>query len=495
MNAWAPTALATARDAAGALRLPDKMLISGEWCDSAGGGRMEVVNPYTEEALGTIPAGNGEDVARAVGAARQAFADGPWRRMSGRERGNLLRRIAGLLREHQEEFALLECLDNGKPIGESRWAAPAAAEVFEYYAGWADKYHGEVVPLKNGDLSIVTHEPVGVIGCIIPWNFPTTQACFKVAPAIAMGNSAVLKPAEQCSLPSLRLAELCEQGGLPPGVLNVVTGMGEEAGNALCTAAGVDAIAFTGSTETGRLVMQAASGTLKKISLECGGKSPDVIFADANLDQAIQGAFVGMFYNQGEVCNAGSRLLVASSIYDTVVQGLVDRARSLRLGDPLDPQTELGCLVSREQLERVVGYINIGEQEGASLLTGGKTWGEKGFFVEPTIFADVDPGMRIFQEEIFGPVLTVTRFDSDEDAIRLANDTAYGLAAGIWTQDISRALRVSSEIQAGTVWVNTFGPFDIASPWTGHKQSGIGTEWGRNMLEFVTIPKSTWIAR
>jgi aldehyde dehydrogenase (NAD+) len=495
MNAWVMPALPEARKAVSTLQLPTAMLIDGEWCESASGDLIEAVNPYTEEVITTVPSGDREDIARAVKAARRAFTDGPWARMSGRERGRCLLRIADLIRRHQEEFALLECIDNGKPISESQWAAPAAAEVFEYYAGWADKYHGEVIPLKNGDLNFLVHEPVGVIGGIIPWNYPTTQPSFKIAPAVAMGNSIVLKPAEQCSLPALKLAELCLEGGIPSGVLNVVPGIGENAGAALCGADGVDAITFTGSTDTGRLVMQAASGTLKRVSLECGGKSPDIIFADAVLDHAIEGAFAGMFENQGEVCNAGSRLLVESSIYDVVVSGLIDRARVLRLGDPLDPQTQMGCLVSREQMERVLKYIQIGKDEGASLMTGGGRWGENGFFVEPTIFSDVNPAMRIFQEEIFGPVLTVTRFDSDEEAVNIANDTIYGLAAGIWTRDVSRAHRVSSRIRAGTVWVNTFGPFDIASPWTGYKQSGIGTEWGRNMLDFVTIPKVTWIGR
>jgi acyl-CoA reductase-like NAD-dependent aldehyde dehydrogenase len=333
------------------------------------------------------------------------------------------------------------------------------------------------------------------VAAIIPWNFPTTQATFKTVPAIAMGNSVVLKPAEQCSLTALRLGELCREAGLPEGVWNVVTGVGEEAGTALSQLEGVDAVAFTGSTETGRLVMQAASGTLKKVSLECGGKSPNIIFADADLDAAVQGAFVGMFYNQGEVCNAGSRLLVHDDIFDQVVERLTRMARELRLGDPLDRGTQMGCLVSREQLERNLRYVEVGLAEGATITTGGRRWGDHGYFLEPTIFTDVKSGMRIAQEEIFGPVLTVLRFSTKDEAIRLANDTIYGLAAGVWTRDVNTAHYVSARLQCGTVWVNLFGPFDIASPWTGYKQSGVGTEWGRNMLDFVTQPKSVWFAR
>lgn len=495
MSAWKIPSLGEAREAASALRLPDKMLIGADWCDAVGGKRLDVINPYTENVIGTVPAGDSRDIAKAVRVAGAAFTESPWARMSGRARGRCLFQIADLIRKHQAELAFLECLDNGKPISESQWAGPAAAEVFEYYGGWADKYHGEIVPLKSGSLNMVMHEPVGVVGAIVPWNFPTTQPAFKVAPAIAMGNSVILKPAEQCSLASLKLTELCLEAGLPPGVLNVVTGIGEKAGAALCAAEGVNAIAFTGSTETGKLVMQAASGTLKKVSLECGGKSPDIIFADADLDDAIQGAFVGMFANQGEVCNAGSRLLVEDAVYEVVIDSLTRKARDLRLGDPLDGDTQMACIVSREQMERSLNYIQIGQSEGAVLVAGGKRWGGHGFFVEPTIFSEVDPKTRIFQEEIFGPILTVTRFRGDDEAVQIANDSVYGLAAGLWTRDLRRAHDVSSRIQAGTVWVNTFGPFDIASPWTGHKQSGVGTEWGRNMLEFVTIPKSIWIAR
>lgn len=495
MSMWTIPTLAEAREKAASLRLPDSMLIADKWCASSNGEQLDVVNPYTEAVIGTVPAGTAEDVVAAVRAARQAFDSGPWRRMSARERGRCLFRVAELLRQHQEEFALIESLENGKPISESQWAGPAAAGVFEYYGGWADKYHGEIVPLASNHLNMVVHEPVGVLGAIVPWNYPTTQPSFKAVPAMAMGNSVVLKPAEECSLPALRLAQLCLEAGIPPGVLNVVTGVGEVAGAALSRADGVDAISFTGSTETGRLVMEAASKTLKRTSLECGGKSPNIIFADADLDAAVQGAVFGSFYNQGEVCNAGSRLLVEEDVYDEVLERVVAAANALRLGDPLDRGTDLGCLVSNAQLERSLRYIDIGLSEGATLVSGGKRWGDHGFFVEPTIFTEVTSRMRIFQEEIFGPIVTVSKFRGEDEAVALANDSTYGLAAGLWTHDLKRAHSMTGRLQSGTVWVNVFGPFDIASPWTGYKQSGVGTEWGRNMLEFVTVPKSIWIAR
>jgi acyl-CoA reductase-like NAD-dependent aldehyde dehydrogenase len=495
VSLWQIPEVGEVRKAAAQLRLPEKMFIDGTWRDSAGGQRLDVVNPYTEQVIGTIPAGTREDAAAAVAAARKAFDEGPWPRLSPRERARLLFRVAELLRKHQEEFAILECLDNGKPVTESQWAAIAAAGVFEYYGGWADKYYGEIVPLNSPFLNLVTRNPVGVIGAIIPWNFPTTQATFKTVPAIAMGNTVVLKPAEQCSLTALRMAELIQEAGIPDGVWNVVTGMGEDAGAALCELPGVDAVAFTGSSEVGRKVMAAASGTLKKVSLECGGKSPDIIFADADLDAAVPGAFSGMFYNQGEVCNAGTRLLVHEDIYDSVLERFVALAGDLRLGDPLDRDTQLGCLISSEQFERNLRYIEIGKAEGARLVAGGNRWGTQGYFVEPTIFTDVKSSMRIAQEEIFGPVLVVLPFGSTDEAVALANDSAYGLAAGLWTRDLHTAHDVSERLQAGTVWVNTFGPFDIASPWTGYKQSGVGTEWGRDILEFVTTPKSIWFPK
>lgn len=495
MAGWSIPSVVEAHRRADRLRLPNSMLIGDDWCHAASGSTLDVINPFTEKVIGTVPAGDEVDVARSVEVAQSTFENGPWRRMSTRDRGRALLRVAELLQQHQEEFALLECLENGKPIRESQWAGPAAAGVFEYYGGWADKYHGEVVPLGLPHLNLVVNEPVGVIGGITPWNFPTTQPSFKIAPAIAMGNSVVLKPAEQCSLPALKLAELCLAADIPPGVVNVVTGYGETAGAALTTSPGVDAISFTGSTETGRLVMSAASGTLKRISLECGGKTPNIVFADADLDAAVAGSIFGAFYNQGEVCNAGSRLLVEEHIYDEFLERLTQGTHALKLGDPMAADTELGCLVSGEQLQRTLDYIDIGVADGATLHMGGSRWGDQGFFVEGTIFTDVSPQMRIYQEEIFGPVVTVTKFRCDDEAVRLANDSAYGLAAGLWTRDVNRAHSIAGRLQTGTVWVNDFGPFDIASPWTGYKQSGFGTEWGRNMLDFVTIPKSIWIAR
>lgn len=494
MAGWQISGASDLRERAAQLPLPDQMWVGGAWSGAADGRTLEVIDPYTESGIVTVPAGGPADAVAAVAAARDAFDRGPWPRLSGRERARYLFRVAELIRQHQEEFALIESLDNGKPVRESQWAAPTAAEVFEYYAGWADKFHGEVVPLKSKHLNVVTHEPVGVVAAITPWNFPTTQATFKTVPAIAMGNTVVHKPAEWAPLTALLLARLCAEAGIPDGVWNVLTGVGEEAGAALCEQDGVDAIAFTGSTETGRLVMRAASRGLKPVSLECGGKSPHILFADADLDAAIPSACSGIFYNQGEVCNAGSRLLVQDEIYDEVLHRLVRSARELRLGDPLEPETQMGCLISAEQLARNLRYVELGLAEGAELVTGGRRWGERGFFLEPTVFTGVDNGMRIAREEIFGPVLSVLRFATPDQAVELANDSAYGLAAGLWTRDLGTARRVSERLRAGTVWVNTFGPFDIASPWTGWGHSGVGTEWGRNMLDFVTLPKSVWIA-
>ncbi|MGW5063887.1 aldehyde dehydrogenase family protein [Streptomyces sp. NPDC004096] len=495
MPLWAIPGLNEANRRANELKIPDKMLIGSEWCDAADGRRIDVINPFTEGTIGSIPKGGEQDVRRAVKAARKAFETGPWARMSGRERGQRLSRVADLIRLEQECFALLECIDNGKPVQESQWAALVAAEVFEYYGGWADKYHGEVVPLKHRHYNMVVHEPVGVIGAIVPWNFPTIQATQNIVPALAMGNSVILKPAEECSLAALKLGELCLEAGIPDGVVNIVTGLGEEAGAALCEARGVDAVIFTGSTRTGRSVMQAASGTLKRLSLGCSGKSPDLIFQDADLEAAVDNAFLGMFYNQGEVCNSSSRLLIHDSIYAEVVPMITARAGQLKLGDPLDRTTEMGCLVSQEHLDRNLQYIDIGVKESAVLAAGGLRREGRGYFLEPTVFIDVAPETRIFQEEIFGPVLTVTRFRDDDEAVALANNSDYGLAAGVWTRDVKRAQDVASRLQAGTVWVNMFGYLDIASPWTGYKQSGTGTAWGRNALDFVTVPKSIWYAR
>jgi aldehyde dehydrogenase (NAD+) len=414
--------------------------------------------------------------------------------MSGWERAKILRRIAELIRSEQERFAILESWDNGKPISESKWAAVAAADVFDFYAGWADKFHGEQIPLKNNHLDILIHEPRGVIGCITPWNFPTTQPTFKAVPAVAMGNSVVHKPAEQASLPAVLLAQLCLDAGLPPGVWNVVTGLGEEAGAALVDHAGIDALSFTGSSEVGREIMSKCGRRLLPVSLECGGKSAMIVFSDADLEKALPAAVTGAFYNQGQVCNAACRILVEESIAEEFTTRFVDLVNKIQVGNPFEPRTTLGPVISEEQLAKDLSYIDIGGREGATCVTGGKRADRAGYFVEPTVFTNVLPTMRIAQEEIFGPVTAIMAFRDEADAVKLANSTAYGLATGVWTSNLGRALRMIRSVQSGTVWVNAFGPFDIAAPWTGYKQSGIGTEWGKEMLRFVTRPKNVWIA-
>jgi aldehyde dehydrogenase (NAD+) len=367
--------------------------------------------------------------------------------------------------------------------------------VFEFYAEWADKLHGEQIPLRSGQLDILFHEPIGVIGCITPWNFPTTQATFKAVPAIAMGNTIVHKPAEQAPLTALLLAEICLEAGIPPGVWNVVTGVGEEAGAALAEHRGVDALAFTGSSETGRMVMRAAADMLKPVSLECGGKSANIIFADADYDSALTGAVSGAFYNQGQVCNSGCRILVQKQIYDRFCADFIRLTEAITVGDPFDASTQMGAVISEEQLDKDLKYVRIGSEEGAKRRTGtGRRLDRIGYFMEPTTFVDVGPAMRIAQEEIFGPVACIMPFDDDERAIEIANGTCYGLAAGLWTSDLNRSFKMVRSLQSGTVWVNTFGPWDIATPWTGYKQSGLGTEWGREMLRFVTRPKNVWLA-
>jgi len=480
-------------DKAKTISYPNQLLINGRFTDSVSGQTFESINPSTGELLTHVSSAQKEDVDLAVNCARDAFEKGKWAKMSGRERGKLLFKVGQLIRDNQEEFAIVETLDNGKPIRESKWAAPVVAEVFEYYAGWADKYHSEVVPLKSQHLNYTLHEPLGVIGAITPWNFPTTQASFKTVPAIAMGNSVILKPAEQAPLTALLIGKYCMEAGIPEGVWNVLPGIGEIAGASLASHIDVDGISFTGSTEVGREIYRSASKNIKKISLELGGKSPNIVFNDADMDSALAGVISGIFYNQGEVCNAGSRVLIQEGIYDEFIAKLVEKSINRVVGDPLDVSTEMGAIISQEQLDKNINYINKGHEEGAKLLCGGKRIDRKGYFLEPTIFTEVENSMSIAQEEIFGPILSVIKFKDYEEAIKIANESMYGLAAGVWTKDIKLAHNMAKRLKAGTVWVNIFSPFDIASPWTGWKQSGMGTEWGKNMLEFVTQVKSVWI--
>ena len=473
-----------------------RLLINNEWRPSSGGQTMEVINPATEEVIAEVASADAADVDAAVKAARAAL-DGPWGRLSARERGRMVRKLADRLMEKVEEVARLETLHNGKPINESRHIEiPAAAECFEYYAGWSDKVMGETIPVKGNHLTYTLREPIGVVAAIVPWNFPLLLAAWKVAPALACGNTVILKPASQTPLTALALGEIAVEIGLPPGVLNVITGPGSRVGQAIVEHPGIDKIAFTGDTSTGKSIMRSAAETLKKITLELGGKSPNIVLPDADMDAAIRGATVGIFYGKGEVCAAGSRLLVDRSIKDEFVDKLVARVRKMVPGDPMDPKTRFGPLASRKQMETVLRYVASGKQEGATLVAGGDRADigtGKGYFVQPTVFADVKPEMTISREEIFGPVLATIEFADLDEAIARANDTQYGLAAGVWTRDIKKAHYVARKLQAGTVWVNTYNVYDTAAPFGGYKQSGFGREMSAHALEHYTQIKSVWV--
>ncbi len=473
-----------------------KMLIDGEWVDSVSGRTFETINPATGEVITRVAEGGKDDIERAVAAARRAFESGPWKKMSARERGRLLYQFADLIEENIDELAVLETLDNGKPINDSRNAdLPLAIECYRYYAGWADKIEGRTIPVNGPYFTYTRHEPVGVCGQIIPWNFPLLMQAWKWAPALAAGCTSVLKPAEQTPLSALRVGELAMEAGFPPGVLNIVPGFGETAGAALAEHMDVDKIAFTGSTEVGHLIMRAAGrSNLKRVSLELGGKSPNIVLADADLDTAIEGSFIGLFLNQGQCCCAGSRLFVQERIREEFVQRMLERTAKQKLGDPFDPATTQGPQVSKEQFEKVMSYIRSGRDTGAKLRTGGERWGERGFFIEPTVFDDVRDEMKIAQEEIFGPVMSILAFDDVDEVVARANRTNYGLAAAVWTRDMSKAHRIAAELKAGTVWINCFDVFDTAAPFGGFKQSGIGRELGAYALENYTEVKTVTMA-
>jgi aldehyde dehydrogenase (NAD+) len=476
---------------------PGKLFIGGKWVDAASGKSYATINPATGETITQIADGDARDAAAAVDAARKAFAGGPWAEMSASDRGRILWKIGDLIDKYNEELGTLETLDNGKPIFESRQVdMPMVTEVFRYYAGWATKIHGETVPVRGPFLNYTLREPLGVVAAIVPWNFPLLLASWKVAPALAAGNTVVFKPAPWTPLTALRLGEICQEAGLPDGVLNIVTGASDDLGRALVKHPGVAKVAFTGSTATGQEIARVSADTLKHVSLELGGKSPNIVLADADLEGAVRGATIGIFYGKGEVCAAGSRLFVQRKIKDDFLQKLVDRTAKTQPGDPLDPKTRFGALVSEPQMNKVLGYIEKGKTEGARLVAGGeraKFGNGRGFFVQPTVFDGVRDEMTIAREEIFGPVLAVLEFDDIEEAIRKANNNPYGLAAAVWTRDIAKAHRIARRLEAGTVWINTYNNYDAAASFGGYKMSGYGRELGMHALEHYTQVKSVWV--
>jgi aldehyde dehydrogenase (NAD+) len=474
---------------------PTQLLIDGQWREAVSGKRFDTVNPATGEVITSVAEADKADIDLAVKAARKAFEEGPWGKMSATDRGRLISKLADLIMEHRDELAALETMDNGKPISDARNIdVPLVADCLEYYAGWANKVHGETIPVPGPFLNYTLREPMGVVGQIVAWNFPLLLAAWKVGPALATGNAIVLKPAEQTPLTALRLGELCLEAGIPAGVVNVVPGFGPTAGASLVAHPDVDKISFTGEYITGQTIMREAAGTLKRVTLELGGKSPNIVFADADLDAAVAGSMMGIFWNQGEVCSAGSRLFLQESVYDQFMDKLVGQVSKMKVGDPTDPSTQVGALISEEHLNKVLRYINSGKQEGATVRTGGDQPSKRGYFVSPTVFDGVKDSMKIAREEIFGPVLSVIRFKDVEEVAPRANNTFYGLAAAVWTRDVGKAHAMARRLKAGTVWVNTYNMISSLSPFGGYKMSGFGRDLGMHALEGYTQVKSVWVS-
>jgi acyl-CoA reductase-like NAD-dependent aldehyde dehydrogenase len=479
-----------------AVRIPQtKLLIDGKFVDAVSGETFETRNPATEEIIAHVASAGAEDTALAVKAARAALEQGPWGTMRAAERARIMNRFAALIRERQDEIVMLESLDGGKPISSvRRQDYPAMLDCIEYYAGWPDKITGDVVPVRPDALTYIARVPVGVVGAIVPWNFPLMNSMWKIAPALACGCTIVMKPATETPLTALLLGELALEAGVPPGVLNIVPGPGSTAGLSIVRNPDVDKISFTGSPAVGKLIMENAAPFVTRLTLELGGKSPNLIFEDADIDAAVKGSSAGIFFNSGQVCSAGSRILVQESVYDEFCERMVDRSKTLKIGDPLDEKTYIGPVISQKQMNSIMGYIEAGKSEGATLKSGGDRVGTKGFFLEPTVFTNVDNSMKIAREEIFGPVAAVIRFKDEDDAIRIANDSDFSLAAGVWTKDVARAHIMAQRLHAGTVWINTYGQSDTRLPWGGlGGDSGMGRDLGETALDNYTDKKTIWV--